>query len=85
MLYCPCQPNPIKTMKCSVFFNTNRTGYSPDQIHQTLTVQEIIDVLSGFEPNAKVYFRNDEGYTYGSISYQDINEEWTEGEDENEE
>ena len=68
-------------MNSHVFLNTNRTGYSPDQIYQTLTVQEIIDIFSGFDPDAKVYFRNDNGYTYGSISYQDINEEWKEDEE----
>ena len=68
--------NPINIMKCSIYLNTNRIAYSPDQIKNTLTVQDIIDIFSEFEPEAKVYFRNDDGYTYGNISHQDIEEDW---------
>ena len=72
MLYCPCQPNPISIMKEVIFINTNRSGYSVDQIYSTLTVEELINLLSEFDPESKVYLRNDNGYTFGSVSYEDI-------------
>lgn len=59
-------------MKEIVFINTNRSGYSVDQIYSTLTVEELINHLSEFDPNSKVYLRNDNGYTFGSVSYEDI-------------
>lgn len=74
--------NPINIMKCSIYFDTNRIAYSPDQIIDTLTVQDIIDIFSEFDPDARVYFRNDGGYTYGNISRQDIEEDWEDDSDE---
>ena len=59
-------------MKEVIFINTNRSGYSVDQIYSTLTVEELINYLSEFDPESKVYLRNDNGYTFGSISYEDI-------------
>lgn len=59
-------------MKEIVFINTNRSGYSVDQIYSTLTVEELINHLSEFDPESKVYLRNDNGYTFGSVSYEDI-------------
>ena len=64
---------------------TNRKGYAPDQCGKTMTVQELIDCLSGFDPESKVYFSNDNGYTYGSISEWDFNENYEEDEDDVEE
>ena len=74
--------NQINIMKCSIYFDTNRIAYSPDQIKNTLTVQDIIDIFSEFDPEARVYFRNDGGYTYGNISHQDIEEDWEDESDE---
>lgn len=59
-------------MKEVIFINTNRSGYSVDQIYSTLTVEELINLLSEFDPESKVYLRNDNGYTFGSVSYEDI-------------
>lgn len=66
-----------------IFINGNRNGYSPDQCGRTLTAQQLIDILSGFDPDAPVYLKNDGGYTYGAITDWDIDEEDTE-EDEGE-
>ena len=69
-----------------LFINGKRNGYSPEQCGRTLTVGELIDILQGYDPDMEVYLKNDNGYTYGSITdydvYEDEEEEW---EDEDEE
>ena len=50
-----------------------------------MTVQELIDCLEGFDPDAKVYFSNDNGYTYGNISEWDFNEKYEEDDEDAEE
>lgn len=62
-------------MKKAIFLDTNHTGYSPLQCGQTMTVGDLIDLLSEFNENTRVYFRNDDGYTYGCIAYSDVSEE----------
>ena len=52
----------------------SRDGYSLDQITDTLTVQELIDILSEYDPNSKVYLSHDNGYTYGGIRQYNISE-----------
>ena len=56
-------------MECS------RTGYGPDQVvGDSLTVNELIDVLNGFDGDMKIVTSHDNGYTYGPISYGDFEE-----------
>lgn len=55
-----------------VYINTNRNGYATEQCGNTLTVAELIEILENFDGNEKVFFRNDNGYTYGSIDESDI-------------
>jgi len=57
-----------------LYLNTKRTGYSPDQCKNTMTVRELINYLEDCDEDAPVYFKNDDGYTYGSITYSDIEE-----------
>lgn len=52
----------------------HRTGYSTDQIYSTMTVGELIGYLSDYDDDTKIYISNDNGYTYGGISWSDINE-----------
>lgn len=59
-------------MKKILYINGNRNGYSPDQCGHTLTVGELSDILSGFDEDLAIYLRNDNGYTYGSITERDI-------------
>ncbi|MCR5453185.1 MAG: hypothetical protein K6F00_11215 [Lachnospiraceae bacterium] len=59
-------------MKEAVFINGNRNGYAPSQCENTCTVEELIEFLQDYNPKAKVFLRNDEGYTYGSIDIDDI-------------
>lgn len=66
-----------------ITINGKRNGYAPNQCGKTLTVRELIELLEGFDPEEKIYIKNDGGYTYGSIRYDDIDEEW-EDEEENE-
>ena len=60
-------------MKEYLTIETHRSGYSVDQCGRTLSVAELIDYLSQWDENTPVYFSNDNGYTYGSISFDDIN------------
>ncbi len=57
-----------------IIIETNRTGYSPRQVGWTMTVGELIKELELFDEEEKVYFSNDNGYTYGHIREEDIYE-----------
>lgn len=56
----------------ALYINGKRNGYGPDQCGKTLTVGEMIEVLSHFDDDRPVYLRNDNGYTYGNITDWDI-------------
>ena len=51
---------------------THRSGYAVDQCGGTLNVRELIDYLSQWDDETPVYFSNDNGYTYGSMNFDDI-------------
>lgn len=70
-------------MASIITIDGRREGYAPDQIRSTMTVGELIDYLSQFDENSKVMLSNDNGYTYGSITYTSFEE--IEAEDEEEE
>lgn len=55
-----------------ITLNTNRDGYTPEQCGNTLTVAELISYLSQWDDDTPVYYSNDNGYTYGAISFEDI-------------
>lgn len=67
-----------------VFIDTERTGYEPCQVGQTMTVGELAETFALIADregdDMKVYLRNDDGYTYGGITEYDVNvteiEEW---------
>lgn len=50
----------------------NRTGYSPDQCYDTMTLGEIASVFKRIADrdgeDTPVYFSHDNGYTYGEFS-----------------
>ena len=52
----------------NVYIDSRRDGYSPSQCHDTMTVGELIDILSQYDEDQPVYIRNDNGYTYGNIT-----------------
>jgi len=64
---------------------THRTGYGVDQCGRTLTVGELISYLSQWDDETPIYYSNDNGYTYGSIGFEDIDEGEIEEEEEEEE
>ena len=68
-----------------VFITGKRNGYSPEQCGRTLTVRELIDALEGLDEEAEVFLVNDNGYTYGSITENDIDVEEDDDEEEDEE
>ncbi len=55
-----------------LFINANNNGYEPSQCGRTLTVGELIELLSDFDEDRPVYLRFDDGYTYGSIDEDNL-------------
>lgn len=79
-----------------LFIDGRRTGYAPSQCGRTMTVGELIEYLQDgvgydFKEDTPVMLRNDNGYTYGEISYSsfslldDDDDDDEEDEEENEE
>lgn len=68
--------------KQMVFIEGRRDGYGTDQIRNTMTVGELIEYLQGFDEDAKIYLKNDNGYTFGSITSSSFEEEWEEDAEE---
>lgn len=64
-----------------ILMETRRDGYSTSQCGRTLTVGELIELLQGYDEETPIYFSNDNGYTYGSLNYDLITEDY-ESEDE---
>lgn len=60
-------------MKNYLTIETHRDCYSVGQCGKTLTVSELVDYLTQWDDDTPVYFSNDNGYTYGSINFDDIN------------
>ena len=64
-------------MKKAIYIEGNRNGYGPDQCEsRTMTIGELIDELRSqaeeWGYDSKVFLRNDNGYTYGSVECYDI-------------
>lgn len=55
-----------------IIINTRRNGYEPGQCNPTITVRELIEILSEYEADAPIYTAHDRGYTYGGIYADDI-------------
>ena len=75
-------------MKRIVYIRGNRTGYSPNQCGETMTVGDLIHALEDFDMDSPVYLNNDNGYTFGEISPDDIwgsDAEDTEGDEDEDE
>jgi hypothetical protein len=62
----------IHMKRKSLFINCKNNGYKATQCGRTLTVGELIDLLSDFDEDTPVYLRFDNGYTYGSIGEDDL-------------
>lgn len=55
-----------------IYIRGNRNGYDTEQCGRTFTVGELIEYLEMFDEDLPVYLCNDGGYTYGSITENDI-------------
>ena len=64
-----------------LFINAHRAGYAPEQIRHTMTVGELIAALEQFDEDAPVFLKHDGGYTYGGISWGDLEEDYSDNED----
>ena len=68
-------------MKQVLYIDAERTGYSIDQIHSTMTAWELMNYLEQFDEDTPVYLRHDGGYTYGGISWNSFADEEIEDEE----
>ena len=66
----------------ALIMEAERTGYSIDQIRQTMTVGDLIAFLSDYDEDTPIYTSQDNGYTFGGIEYNNFREEEDEEEDE---
>ena len=65
-----------------VSIDGRRDGYAPSQCGNTMTVGQLIDFLSGYDEDMFVYINNDDGYTYGRVTYSSFKEESSDEDDE---
>ena len=65
-----------------LYMEGRRNGYGPDQCGKTMTVGEFISFLSEFDEDTPIFLKNDNGYTYGSITESSFEEEEMDEEDE---
>ena len=72
-------------MKEVLFINGKREGYSVQQCGRTLTVGELIAILLDYDEDTEVFLKNDYGYTYGSITTYDIEDDVVDDEEEEDE
>ena len=64
-----------------LFIEGKRNGYSVGQCGGTLTVRELIEILEEYDEDTEIYLRNDNGFTYGSITEYDIEEDFIDDEE----
>lgn len=57
----------------ALFIEGVRNTYSVKDNPKTLTVGDLIQILSDYDEDTPVYLRNDNGYTYGTLTERDIN------------
>lgn len=73
-------------MKTFVAIEGNRTGYTPGQVvRKTMTVGELKEHLEYFNEDTPIMLRNDDGYTYGEITSDDVQESYMDDEGDEEE
>lgn len=60
-----------------LYLNAKRNGYLPDQCDDgnTMTVGDLIDLLEQYPDDERVFLKHDNGYTYGSIDFDDFEED----------
>lgn len=60
-----------------IYIEGRRNGYTPAQCGRTMTVGELIELLSEFDEDTPIYINNDNGYTYGNITEGSIELDYT--------
>lgn len=63
---------------------TERSAYSPEDLGRSMSVRDLIDYLMMFDDDTKVILSNDNGYTYGEVKEENIQEIEVYDEDEEE-
>lgn len=66
--------------KSILVLEVSREGYAVDQIRNTVTVGELISVLEQYDDDTPIYVSHDNGYTYGGVHTQWLDERWIEDE-----
>lgn len=64
-----------------LFIEGRREGYAVEQIDRTMTVGDLIAFLEDYDEDTKIYLKNDNGYTYGSITESSFEEDYDEDEE----
>lgn len=72
-------------MKEILILDAEREGYSVKQINRTVTVGELIGILTGYDEDTPIYLSHDRGYTYGGIRESRFHIEKPEDEDQEDE
>lgn len=54
-------------MKTKLIIDTEREGYSTDQVRRTMTVGDLIATLEQYDEDTPVFLGFDRRYTYGGI------------------
>lgn len=70
--------------KMVLTINGRRDGYALDQIENTMTVGELMNLLSDYDEDTPVMINNDNGYTYGAVRWDSFREEYDEDEEDEE-
>lgn len=55
-------------MKEVLMLMAEREGYSVGQVRRTVTVGELMEILSEYDEETPIYLSHDSGYTYGGIT-----------------
>ena len=58
-----------------LFIEGRREGYAVEQIDRTMTVGDLIAFLEDYDEDTEIYLKNDNGYTYGSITESSFEED----------
>lgn len=64
-----------------LFIEGRREGYAVEQIDRTMTVGDLIAFLEDYDEDTEIYLKNDNGYTYGSITESSFEEDYDEDEE----
>ena len=68
-------------MKTALVFGSSRDGYSIGQVaDRAMTVEDLRELLEDYEDDDLIIISHDNGYTYGSLWFEDEVTDFEEGE-----